>query len=255
MTQEKETRFASFGAKYLRFLAPAVCSEFSASKWNVCGVTVLPCPDGGVTLFATNGRITLMARDKNGSCSPDGMRISIPEAAFNACVPPAPHKLQWEGVFCDIEGSIPDYAVPDTVLALDVCLIVMPKGQPEGTEENYGGALFSCRLDREYCWNDDTYTIADAYPWHSAISHWMNATESVLGLSESQKNIGVGPGTIPTLGQAMECFPDSVWSVQRLPSDALMLLPNNRDDLMIFVAMASVPTESPIPTWLDGAAK
>lgn len=255
VSKTKMERFASFRAEYLRFLRAAVCSEFSASIWNVSGVTVLPCADGGVTLFATNGRITLMARDKNGSCSSEGFRMSVPNAAFDASIPPAPRQLQWDGVFCDIEDSIPDYAVPEAVIALDGCLIVMPKGQPEGTDENYGGALFSCRLDREYDWNGNTYTIDDAYPWHTAVSHWMNATESCLGLSEAQKNIGVGPGTIPAVGQAMECFPDSTWSMQRLPSDALLLLPNNRDDLVIFVAMASVPAESSVPAWLLGSAK
>lgn len=251
----EQNHFASFGAEYLRFLAPAICSAFSASRFKVNGVTVRPCSDGGVTLFATDGHVTLIAHDKNGQCSPDGLRMSVPEAAFKACVPPSPRQLKWDGVFCDIEDSVPDYAVPGQILALDVCLIVMPKGQPEGTDENYGGALFSCGLDSEYAWNDSTYTLQDAYPWDSAVSRWMNATESCLGLSEAQKNVGLGPATTPVVGQAMECFPDSVWSVQRLPSDTLMLLPNNRDDLVIFVAMASVPSESSAPAWLVGGTK
>lgn len=244
---------AAFDAEYLRFLRPAVQSEYGG--WNIAnmtGVTILPCKDGGVTLFATDGKVTLMARDKNGACSPGGLRMSVPDAAFEACIPPDPRELQWGGKFSPIEGSIPDYAMPDTVHAYGACLLVMPKGQPEGTDEGDGGALFSCGLSYSFDWSDKEYTLADPYHWKGAVARWMTSADATPDYTEPQHHIGLGPVTVPAIGEAISVFPKSLWSIRKLPGNALLMLPNNRDDLAIFVAMARIKNEPKVPAWMSG---
>ncbi|AOX19976.1 hypothetical protein [Kozakia baliensis] len=247
--------WAVFDAEYLRFLRPAVQSEYGGLHIaNMTGVNVLPCKDGGVTLFATDGHVTLMAHDKNGACSPEGLRLSVPDAAFTACIPPKPRELQWEGEFCSIEDSVPDYAIPDKVCAYGACLLVMPKGQPEGTDEDDGGALFSCGLSYSFDWSDREYTLADPYHWQKSVERWMTTPDATPDHLEHQTSIGLGPVTVPAIGEAISVFPQSTWSMRRLPGNALIMLPDDRDDLAIFVAMALIKDEPQVPSWLMGAA-
>jgi len=204
-----------------------------------------------VTLFATDGNIALIARDKEGSCSSDGLRMSVPKEAFDACVPPDPFRLKWEGCFQDLEDSIPDFALPEVVFAYGSCLLVMPKGQPKGCDEEDGGALFSCSLSYSYDWSDQEYTLSEPYHWQKSVDFWLNS-ESSTGDQTKPIDISLGNVTIPAISEATSIFPNSVWGFRRLPGNALLLLPHDRDDLAIYVAMAEGSDEKPLPSWMVG---
>lgn len=247
--REKSDAWANFNAEYLNFLRPVVQSEVSTG-FTRDGVNILPHAEGGITLSATNGAVTLLALDPSGSCHPDGIRFSVPGEAFDACVPPKLFKLQWEGQFSDVEKSVPDYAVPAYVAANGTCLIVMPKGQPEGTEEGYGGALFSCLHSSVYGWSDREYTVGKPWEWAGSADLWLNSSEMKLGTGGIQEHIAITPFTSDIIAQATQYAPDSVWEIKRMPGNIIALIPSGRDDLIIFVAMARLENSLSIPSWV-----
>lgn len=141
------SKSAYFNPKYMEFLRPVVEANMEGvASFKVRGISVLPAPTKGVLLCATNGTVLAIAHDENGALSEgakDGFRFTVPMSFFDACKPPKPFSLQWGGNDVDIEDSIPDFAKPGLVHATGICLLLMPEGQPEGTDEFDGGALFN----------------------------------------------------------------------------------------------------------------
>ena len=234
-------KYAIFNAALVPFLRPVVdAREFMPEKYN--GITVEPCEAGGVTVSATNGSVAVSAHDPDGHAS--GMiRFTASQHFFDACVPPPEFKLQWEGEFCEIEGSVPDFAIPGLVHVNGICLLVMPKSQPEGTDENDGGALFSMGVSTGNTINKDDYRIYDGIDLAAKLRR-------ITIPADSAQEIGVTPGPLGIVAQSMASVQGGYWHMRQYDKMTVWLN-DTRPDLFIQLAACRTEESAPkIPAWL-----
>jgi hypothetical protein len=233
------SKAASFRAEYMRFLRPVVeATEHWESQY--VGINVAPCAAGGALLIACNGPVCLVAHDKD-AVTKDGLRFTAPAAVFDACVPPEPPTLMWEGEMVPV-GDVPDYAIPGVVHAFGIGLLVMPKEQPEGTHPEDGGALFSWPVSTGQVHRPDDYRV-----------YGVGITAEKLGRIiqplEDAQQIGVTPGPIGVVAAAMAFAPAGYWHM-RQHADATVWLHSEREDLMIILASVNADAVAPeIPAW------
>ncbi|BCZ75941.1 hypothetical protein [Novacetimonas maltaceti] len=232
---------ACFSARYVPFLRAVL----DPAPWDTryCGITVLPHPDGGVSLFATNNRVMLIAHDRTGSVTADGCRVVMSKAAMDACNPPAPFELWFEGEDIPV-APVPDYALPGDVVCAGVSMIVMPQGQPEQAEPDNGGALYAKGLETDHWRGGDR---------REAPFDWRGFMPKFGIKGTSQKPCAVTSVTQTVVAAAMAAADPEhetlVWDI-RSTGEQITYIPRQRDDLLIIVATARNPVSDPqIPAW------
>lgn len=235
------TKSAFFSADYMQFLRPVVEEQSGFKPDYAQGITVSPCAEGGVLLIATNSVVCVVAHDKGGSTN-GGLRFTAPRSVFDACVPPEPFSLQWEGESVPV-GELPDYAIPGMVHACGICLLVMPKGQPAGTLEDDGGALFSWPVSTGNMHREDDYRVYGPSDILGKIGNMMRPLEGA-------QQIGVTPEPIGVVAKAMSFVQSGYWHMRQY-NNVTAWLHNERKDLMIILANARTEADAPeIPSWL-----
>ena len=234
-------KYATFNANLIPFLRPVVdAQEFLPMQYN--GIIIAPCEAGGVTVSATNGPVAVSAHDRAGHAS-GLIRFTAPQQFFDACVPPPEFKLQWEGEFCEIEGSVPDFAIPGLVHVTGICLLVMPKSQPEYVEEADGGALFSWPVSAGNVIRESDYRIYDG----------INLAAKILSITipaDSAQEIGVTPRPLGIVAQSMASAQGGYWHMRQYDKMTVWLN-DTRPDLFIQLAACRTEESAPkIPAWL-----
>lgn len=240
------SKSAVFSAQYMNFLRPVVeGQDWLRMPMAARGITVVQNERGGVTLSAINGPVMVFAHDWKGAVTEGGMCFEPPLTVFDACVEPEPFCLQWEGEECPIEGSVPEYARPGLVHATGVCLLVMPADQPEGTEEDNGGALFSRAATTSRHHRRDDYRIGEPFMTNQAL-------HGRFDQPEEPEPIGVTPDPMRIVAQAMAVAPSGYWHMHQV-KNATCWLHSERKDLVIVLAGARTDKVPPVvPEWLLG---
>ena len=233
-------KYAIFNADLIPFLRPVVdAQEIMPEKYR--SIVVEPCESGGVTVSATNGSVAVSAHDPDGGAS-GPIRFTAPSQFFDACITPPEFRLQWEGEFCEIEGGVPDFATPGLVHVTGICLLVMPQGQPEGTDADDGGALFSWPVSTGNTFREGDYRI---YAGVDLAAKMRGTFKPFDGIQE----IGVTPGPLSIVAQSMAAAPKGYWHMRQYDKMTAWLN-DKRPDLIIRLAGCRTKSAPEIPSWL-----
>ncbi|EGG74653.1 hypothetical protein SXCC_04757 [Gluconacetobacter sp. SXCC-1] len=241
---EPQDSAARFSARYVPFLRPVLDPAPASPAYR--GITVLPHPDGGVLLFATNARVMLIAHDRSGHVTEGGCCVVLSRATMDACNPPSPLELWFEGSREEV-GTVPDYAMPGEVISCGMSMLVMPVGQPPDLDDPCnGGALYAAMIETDHWSGADRRMPAFLELKHIKASLTPDAPQA--------QPWAVTSVTQTAVAQAMAAVdPDQevlVWDA-RVTDHQVTYIPRQRDDLLISFATARDPKKSPqIPAWV-----
>ncbi|MGS0647995.1 hypothetical protein ACU81Q_10225 [Komagataeibacter melomenusus] len=212
------------------------------------GITILPHPDGGVTLFATDGRVMAVAHDREGEVSNGGCKLILSTAAMDACIAPKPYELWFEGCREEV-GQPPAYAMPGQVMCLGSCLLVMPESQPEGLDDPAnGGALYSAALEKGYVRGGDR--CEKPFHWTGLQPKPSTTPDGPQGHAATACTQLVIAKIMAAVDPAQD---QAAWDI-RQTTTGVAYIPRCRDDLFLMIAPAVDPDEEVgIPAWVKTA--
>ena len=239
---------ARFSARYVPLLRPVWEATAHIRAMTLRGITILPHPEEGVTLFATNGRVMAVAHDREGEVSNGGCKLILSTAAMDACIAPKPYELWFDGCREEV-GQPPPYVMPGQVMCLGSRLLVMPESHPKGLDDpSNGGALYSAALEKGYAHGGDRCEE----PFH-----WTGLQPKPSAMPDGPQGHAVTACTQMVIAKIMAAADPiqdrDVWDIRQTTTGPAYI-PRHRDDLFLMAASAVDPDEEVgIPAWIKTA--
>lgn len=121
------TGHCCFDASLVPFLAAAIdhdCYRY----FDIGGISIMPHPNGGVYISASNGTALCIAHDPDGTVSNGGMRLMLPKNVINMCKPRSP--IEFESCGEIYQQGLPDWCQPGLIRVVDGVIMIFPSEAP-----------------------------------------------------------------------------------------------------------------------------
>lgn len=243
--------WCNFDARFVPFLRNIRATEMWAAEcWG--GITITPHRDGGAVLCATDGAVMLLARDPSARVSKGGVRLLLPDAALDACVPPKPAELLFEGEWSSVQADPPAWTIPDRVYSSNGTVMVIPAGNPEQNDPENWGMLWVGNVTTSHRWRDgDVRMMADLAPWQAAVERLLRGRDDG---PKPLRNIALSSQVLGIIAKATDAIPalprgGRYFQVEDM-GNAISLVPTHRDDIAIIAMKCKADREPGLPTFV-----